>query len=164
MSIVSAMSSFDGRIRRRTYWLASTLWMLAYCIVTIALIEHVSDGRWLDEAYGTELKSGRDMGFVSLIAGIAFLYPGLTIAWQRLHDMDWTGAWYLPVAALAIAYGVLQVAGLTGSLDQETLLGKTFFYAMLGAQLLSIVVLGFVPGTDGDNQHGANPRAGDRDM
>jgi uncharacterized membrane protein YhaH (DUF805 family) len=58
---------------------------------------------------------------------------------KRLHDLSLSGWWTLGVPAIAVAF---QMAGLKP--------GSVYF-------TITILLIGFIPGTRGDNRFGSDP-------
>jgi uncharacterized membrane protein YhaH (DUF805 family) len=83
MNFVQAISSgfgkyvqFGGRASRSEYWYWTLFSMLASIVASV-----------IDVILGT--------GFISMIAGLALLLPGLAVSARRLHDIDRTFWWVL---------------------------------------------------------------------
>lgn len=75
-------TSFQGRIGRQSYWLAS---IALGVIIVIAEI--------LDWALGTSLENGA--GILTIIASLATIIPSLAIYAKRWHDRGKSGWWTL---------------------------------------------------------------------
>ena len=76
-------ATFDGRARRKEYW----LFVLFYCVASVALV--IVDGiiGTLNEAVGIGLFSGLFL--------LATLMPALAVTVRRLHDTNRRGWWVL---------------------------------------------------------------------
>jgi uncharacterized membrane protein YhaH (DUF805 family) len=132
--------SLRGRISRQEFW-------LGYCgalIVLIFLHWKLEDlflfmrrplGRpWhRDELEGTIL-------LAKAAAGLASAWPLTAIYVKRLHDLNLSGWWTLAVPAIAV---VFQMAGFKPG---------TYF-------TITTLLIGFIPGTSGDNKFGSDPLA-----
>src|SRR6516162_11467746 len=100
MKWIRFFGNFEGRIPRKTFWLANIAVFLIEVIVT-ALVAAAVD----------EL-AGETAGDVAThILTLAFFYPQFVIALKRAHDLDMPKqiiyAWYV---ALAVNYGVIRFA------------------------------------------------------
>src|SRR6516165_10447766 len=100
MKWIRFFDNFEGRIPRKTFWLANIAVFIIEVIVT-ALIAAAVD----------EL-AGQTAGDVAThILTLAFFYPQFVIALKRAHDLDMSSqiiyAWYV---ALAVNYGVIRFA------------------------------------------------------
>jgi uncharacterized membrane protein YhaH (DUF805 family) len=134
------LNSFDGRIGRKTFW-------IAIAAVTVAeIVGHVI----AEEIQGDRL---------SAIVDLAFTYPEFAIAVKRGHDRN------MPLWLLIAFFGanavldLLAVLGLTGTEDEPSMISLAIAvpFTVLGLALL--VELGFRRGTIGPNQHGPDPLA-----
>ena len=72
---------------------------------------------------------GHEKGIISLVAFLITLWPATAIQVKRWHDIDMSGWWIL-----------INIAPFVGS-------------------LLAFLINGFIPGTDGANRFGDNPKA-----
>ena len=89
------------------------------------------------------------MGIIELCTLIIFLVPTVAVGVRRLHDSGRSGLWLL------LGYGPLAMANLPiaddGSLD----------FVLSGALIMGVgalLIMMLLPGTSGQNQHGADPR------
>ena len=132
------LNSFDGRIGRKTFW-------IAMAAVTVAeIIGHVV----AEEIQGDRL---------SAIVDLAFTYPEFAIAVKRGHDRN-TPLWLLVAFFGAGAVlDLLTVLEMTGTADEPSMLSIAIAlpFTVLGVALL--VELGFRKGTPGPNQYGPDP-------
>ena len=132
------LNSFDGRIGRKTFWIA----MAALTVAEI--FAHVL----AEEIQGDRL---------SAIVDLAYTYPEFAVALKRAHDRN-TPLWLLIVFFSASAMlDLLTVLQWTGTEDEPSLLTLLIAlpFTVLGLALL--VELGFRRGTIGPNQYGPDP-------
>ncbi|HXX50541.1 MAG TPA: DUF805 domain-containing protein [Xanthobacteraceae bacterium] len=131
---------FDGRIGRKTFW-------IAIVVLTVAEIF----AHFVAEA----IQGDR----LSAIVDLAFTYPEFAVAAKRGHDRN------MPLWLLVVFFGagavldLLAVLELTGT-DEEPSALSLFIavpFTVLGLALL--VELGFRRGTVGPNQYGPDPLA-----
>jgi uncharacterized membrane protein YhaH (DUF805 family) len=134
------LNSFDGRISRKTFWIAMGA-------VTVA------------EIFGHILAEEIQGDRLSAIVDLAYTYPEFAIAVKRGHDRNMP-LWLLIVFFSASAVlDLLTVLELTGTDDEPSLLSLAIAapFTVLGVALL--VELGFRRGTIGPNQYGPDPLA-----
>lgn len=93
---------------------------------------------------------------VSSIVGLAMFWPSIAVPIKRFHDRNMSGWWVLIFFVLALVATLVMLAG-TMAGPMVTLIGAV----TLGAVLLwQFVILFVLPGTDGDNRFGSDPRLG----
>jgi len=140
------LTSFDGRIGRQTFWIAS----LATAVVDLILMTVVGMllGAW-----------------PSHVVDLVFYYPQLAISVKRGHDRNMP-AWVVAVfLVLAIVFNVAQWLGwITNPTDQNTYSSENIFSfvvtLVLGAIGIALLIeLGFRKGTPGPNRYGPDPLA-----
>ena len=133
-------NSFDGRIGRKTFWMAMVALIVAEMFAHIIAVAIQGDR-------------------LSAIVDLAFTYPEFAIAAKRGHDRE------MPLWLLVIFFGagavldLLTVLELNGT-DQEPSVLSIFIavpFTVLGLALL--IELGFRRGTVGSNQYGPDPLA-----
>jgi len=134
-------NSFDGRIGRKTFWIAMVVLTVVEVLVHIVALQIQGDR-------------------LSAIVDLAFTYPEFAVAVKRAHDRN------LPLWILILFFGggalldLLTVLELNGTADEPSLfsLMVALPFTVLGLALL--VELGFRRGTVGPNQYGPDPLAG----
>jgi uncharacterized membrane protein YhaH (DUF805 family) len=129
--------TFDGRINRAKYWLGIgvSFGLLLVGFFFLNLIPYL----------------GTLIALVAFSAAAAVCIP---IGIKRLHDRDKNGRWlmlfYIAPAALD---GISRIS--------TTFLPASLFALIaLAISVWSLVELGFLAGTEGTNQYGANPLKG----
>ena len=154
MQWIRFFGNFEGRIPRKTFWLANIAVFIIEVIVT-AMVAATAD----------EL-AGETAGDVAThILTLAFFYPQFVIALKRAHDRDMSSqiiyAWYI---ALAVYYVVIRFAlWFWTHFNQNiySLVGLTFVYGFIFvvgiASLVLLIELGFRRGTRGPNRYGPDP-------
>jgi len=132
------LNSFDGRISRKTFWVAMGALTVAEIFAHI-VAEAIQGDR------------------LSAIVDLAFTYPEFAIAVKRGHDRE------MPLWLLVVFFGagavldLLTVLQLNGT-DEEPSMLSIFIvvpFTVLGLALL--IELGFRRGTVGPNQYGPDP-------
>jgi uncharacterized membrane protein YhaH (DUF805 family) len=138
MDWVYLLSSFEGRISRKTFWIAIAVLIAAE--LTGYLIAQALQGDRL-----------------SAIVDLAFVYPEFAIAAKRAHDRD------LPIWILIIFFGggavldLLTVLELSGGTDQPSLMSLMIAVPFTVLLVALLIELGFRRGTIGPNQYGPDP-------
>jgi len=134
------LNSFDGRIGRKTFWIAMG-------VVTVAEIL----GHFAAEA----IQGDR----LSAIVDLVFTYPEFAIAAKRGQDRN------LPLWVVGAFFGagvlldLITVLGLAGTDDQPSTLSLVIALPFTVFGLALLVELGFRKGTAGPNRYGPDPLA-----
>jgi len=138
MDRVYLLTSFEGRISRKTFWIAIAV------LVAAEILAH-----FIAEA----LQGDR----LSAIIDLAFTYPEFAIAAKRANDRD------LPIWILIVFFGggavldLLTVLGLAGSNEQPSMV-SLFIAIPFTVMLVALMIeLGFRRGTIGPNRYGPDP-------
>jgi uncharacterized membrane protein YhaH (DUF805 family) len=124
--------SFEGRLRRRDFWLCEiALWFAGWVLGSIAgaaFLPHMMVGPNFSHgwAYGWPMASGF-WGVYSLVA-LLLLWPHLAVGIKRCHDRNQTGLWMLLLLVPVIGW---------------------FWW---------LINLGLLDGTPGPNQYGPSPK------
>jgi uncharacterized membrane protein YhaH (DUF805 family) len=150
-------TSFDGRINRKPFWLASLAMIVAAVLVSFVVIVPIT------------MASPVMGALASLVLYLAALYPGVALGVKRLHDRGKTGR----LMAVFIAPGLItQIGGLLGLTGSYQLLAGQSIYmpnafgwilnlASFAIGIWALVELGFLRGTTGANEYGPDPLTGD---
>jgi uncharacterized membrane protein YhaH (DUF805 family) len=150
MKLQKILFSFDGRIGRRTYWLATLAVIVAVLVLTFAPF-----------LLNSEAAAVLMLAFSQFI-WLLCLWPILAVGSKRLHDRNKNGWWLLVFWLLPFA---LVVAGFSIALFDDPRTGRSgdfstgliLVLASLPPALWGIVELGLLPGTTGPNLYGADP-------
>lgn len=135
------LNSFEGRIGRKTFWIA----MIAVSIAEIA-------GHFMAEA----IQGDR----LSAIVDLAFTYPEFAVAIKRAHDRN-LPIWLLIAFFTAGAVlDLLTVLEMTGTEDEPSVLSLAIALPFTVLSLALLIELGFRRGVPGTNQYGPDPLAG----
>jgi uncharacterized membrane protein YhaH (DUF805 family) len=131
MSLLSALFSFKGRLRRSEFWLFSS--MVFAAMMTAAGITGELTG--IDVA---DAANPRGL-MIQLAAVVLFMWPNLAVCAKRLHDRGLSGWWvllsFLPIIGnvwMLITLGVMRGDnqanryGAQPARDQLTLIPRTF--------------------------------------
>ena len=138
MDWVYLLSSFEGRISRKTFWIAIAVLIAA-------------------ELAGYLIAQALQGDRLSAIVDLAFVYPEFAIAAKRAHDRD------LPIWILVVFFGggavldLLTVLELSGGNDQPSLMSLMIAVPFTVLLVALLIELGFRRGTIGLNQYGPDP-------
>jgi uncharacterized membrane protein YhaH (DUF805 family) len=141
MDLVEFLFSFRGRVNRAKY----LLFCLASALLLFGATILVARGRGLSPMLAIALS----VGVIIFIVGL--MVANLAVGVKRLHDRDKSG-WWMPffVFAPSVLGGINAAAGRHG--------GILLTLAGIAISLWALVELGFLPGTDGTNGYGPDPR------
>jgi len=157
-NLVQLYTTFSGRISRKTFWIGVVGIVIASIVLNIIL-----------GIVGLGFGAGpTSAAWGSLIVFVILAVPALAISIKRRHDRNGSGndviVYYaltlisLLVQALGFGYTTTDVGGVAMPVPTMTL---TIFLSVLGIfALYLLVVLGFLRGTAGPNQYGADPVGG----
>jgi len=140
MDWVYLLNSFDGRIGRKTFW-------IAMAVVTAAEIL----GHFAAEA----IQGDR----LSAIVDLVFTYPECAIAAKRGQDRNMPLAVVGTFFAAGVVLDLITVLGLSGTADQPSTLSLAIALPFTVFGLALLVELGFRKGTTGPNRYGPDPLA-----
>jgi len=147
MNLGYLYTRFDGRIPRRTYWLASIpLWIV---MVTIGTVEYA----WTD---GFSRVAEPGYRLVLFLVGLAMWYPTSAVIVKRLHDRDRDGRLVLILIAPFLLFYLYDLLGWSDPSNPKTV-EDVLAVLTLVVGLVFLVELGFRRGTVGPNQYGPDP-------
>ncbi|WP_186294414.1 DUF805 domain-containing protein [Bradyrhizobium guangdongense] len=126
--------NFDGRITRSSYWLSWLLWAIAY--VALFILSFLLG--WLPYL----------MICLWLIVGLLALNSNIAVGRKRLHDRGKSGWWLLP---LYLGPTACEIAGRVSDAR------NVFSIVAFGLFAWTIIELGLLPGTKGQNEYGPDP-------
>jgi uncharacterized membrane protein YhaH (DUF805 family) len=132
------LNGFDGRIGRKTFWIAMGA-------VTIAEI--------FAHLIAQQIEGDR----LSAIVDLAFTYPEFAVAVKRGHDRNmplWLLGAFFAAGALLDLFTVL---GWAGTSEEPSMLSLAIAVPFTVCGLALLVELGFRKGTPGPNQYGPDP-------
>jgi len=168
---------FDGRIRRRDWW----LWGIGV-IVLAWILQSVASAalgvNFLSSVGGqVDVSTLRNASIASTVIGLLFIWPVSALSVKRAHDRDMSAWSVLPFyglyAILAISSSVLGVNAAAAGLTDGRSAAPSEVMEMFGAggmlvgvlaigvlvyALFLLVVLGFLDGTPGQNEYGPSPK------
>ena len=154
MKWIRFFANFDGRISRKTFWLASISVLVIEVLIAAAAAATAEE--FADEATG-------DLAMDIVL--FAFLYPQFAISVKRGHDRNistWViGAWYVVLAMSDILrfFGWLRSSPNQNVLSSANLISFAFIMIAGIISLALLIELGFRRGTRGPNRYGPDPLA-----
>jgi uncharacterized membrane protein YhaH (DUF805 family) len=131
-------NSFEGRIGRKTFWIAIAVLTVAEIAVHF-LAEQIQGDR------------------LSAIVDLACTYPEFALAVKRAHDRN------TPLLSLIAFFGasavldLLTVLEMTGTDEEPSSVSVLIAVPFTILALFLLVELGFRKGVDGPNQYGPDP-------
>tara|TARA_R100000365_G_C2747358_1_gene77190 strand:+ start:2883 stop:3506 length:624 start_codon:yes stop_codon:yes gene_type:complete len=148
-------TSFDGRINRKPFWIASVIMIVAAILFSVVIVLPLSAASPILGA------------LASLVLSLVLLYPAAAIGVKRLHDRGRHGQLMAAFVAPGLILQVGELLGLTGSLQliagQSVYLPNTLGWMLnliaVFVGIWALVTLGFLAGTSGANRYGPDPRA-----
>jgi uncharacterized membrane protein YhaH (DUF805 family) len=136
-----AFVSLEGRLSRRSFWLAALIAALLSFAVYFLLAASLG--------LRTPGRRNEAIAIASLVEFAVMLYPRVAVEVKRLHDFDWSGWWALPMNLLQLAAVLVYAAAQHGNDDESTVVG-------LGVSILVLlsIVLGTPRGDARENRFG----------
>lgn len=166
MPLKDLLFGFEGRLRRRDWW----IWSIALGIVYYAASDISAALLGLDAHVffrgGREAVIGDPLAPLAhaLILSLAFLWPSSALTAKRAHDRG-ASAWppvLVNLACQALSFWPTESYGVAGrALDNGDWVGGSGLIAgliIVAASLYLVVVLGFLDGTPGPNRFGRSPK------
>ncbi|WP_029042009.1 DUF805 domain-containing protein [Cucumibacter marinus] len=167
MSPLSLYTSYGGRIGRRTWWIYTLVLGVAVVIVAVVLALTIAN----NDPATTFIEPDAAIAYalrhvwVNVIVFVLFLVPWTALAVKRRHDRSANGLLVWIAAGLTAIFLGMQVTGLfytttslgDGFVAVPTLAGSIVSGAVVVADFVLLVVLGFLRGDPGPNMHGADP-------
>jgi uncharacterized membrane protein YhaH (DUF805 family) len=151
MNLIALLTSFDGRIARKSYWLGSLIIIGAVLAVAIAIVTTIDEAAF-DRPDGGSSALGHALGWVLLLASVP-------ISVKRLHDLNRSGHYLWPMVILDALLTAGDVTGWTGTPTEPNALGWAII-ALYGIYSLVLLIhLGFYRGSTGHNDYGRDPLA-----
>ena len=178
-NLMGNFQGFDGRLNRQPFWISGIILAVISIVISIIILPLIGlsimpampplDGTTTAADVANVVGAARaKAGWVSLVLFIIFLYPSAAICIKRRHDRNNSGldVWiYLAlgvvtqlVSALGIGMTTMDVSGTAIPMPGPIVIGLGAIVGIYGLYLL--VVLGFLKGTVGANQYGADPLQG----
>jgi uncharacterized membrane protein YhaH (DUF805 family) len=162
MTAAQKLFGFQGRLRRRDWWLfglalaliSAMLMALVMAMMGVSLMPNTFGG-----ASGFDLGRWRvKRGLAQIIVSLVTLWPALALGFKRLHDRGRPGWWAAVLAAVSLANQGLVLARLLTGAGIWGLLAIFTLAALAVMGLWLLVEMGFLDGTPGENRFGPSPK------
>jgi uncharacterized membrane protein YhaH (DUF805 family) len=131
-------NSFEGRIGRKTFWIA---------VAVLSVIE-VAAHFIAEQIQGDRL---------SAIVDVAFVYPEFALAVKRAHDRNMPVVFLIVFFAASAFLDLLTVLEMTGTDDEPSSISVLIAVPFTILALFLLVELGFRKGIPGPNPYGPDP-------
>ncbi|HSZ66516.1 MAG TPA: DUF805 domain-containing protein [Xanthobacteraceae bacterium] len=131
-------NSFEGRIGRKTFWIA----------VAVLSVVEVAAHFIAEQIQGDRL---------SAIVDVAFVYPEFALAVKRAHDRNMPVVFLIVFFAASAFLDLLTVLEMTGTDDEPSSISVLIAVPFTILALFLLVELGFRRGIPGPNQYGPDP-------
>jgi len=128
---------FAGRSRRKEYWMFTLLNVIVVMVLMFVVLGTGGFASGIDATAGDAAMFGSLFSGIGILIGLwvlAVLIPSIAVTVRRLHDRDMSGWWYLAF----VVGGMIPYIGFIAS--------------------LALLVLMVLPGTDGPNRFGDDPK------
>jgi len=136
--------SLHGRVSRQEFWLGY-IGIVVVALILARALPHRSGAVYFEPGEALRDEAMRSalswLGWLGLIS-LALSWPVIAIYAKRLHDLNLSAWWLLLLPAVTFAAG-------TSGLDGVNVV----------AYCLLLLALGFLPGSNGPNRFGEDPRA-----
>lgn len=155
-------AEFQGRSRRKEYWLFFLGAVMLYSALTILMLVLLGGAILSAVQSNGSASPGAVLGqgfagiAIAMVIGtlwLVLLVPSIAVGVRRLHDIDRAGWWLL------LGYGPYILGVILEPAQSETLADILTLGSMIGFVLL--LVLAALPGTRGPNRFGPDPRGED---
>jgi uncharacterized membrane protein YhaH (DUF805 family) len=157
-----------GRVSRLQIWLFFALPQLAFSFAaSVADASLLGAAATFDPATTSgdsfDAFSGQMLMPFSVAVSLFYFWPNIAVAVKRFHDRGMTGWWVLWFALILIGGGVFMVVGglsAAAAGEQPGVGILPGLLVMVAAALTQFVILYCLPGKDGPNKYGDDPREG----
>jgi uncharacterized membrane protein YhaH (DUF805 family) len=131
-------NTFDGRISRKTFWIA---------IATLTVVEILA------HFLAIQIQGDR----LSAIVDLAFVYPEFAVTVKRAHDRNMPVLFLIAFFSASAFLDLLTVMQMTGTDEQPSAISVLIAVPFTILALFLLVELGFRRGVPGPNQYGPDP-------
>lgn len=150
MDYGSLFLDMNGRISRKPFWLGTGILLVAAIVLWIVV------ANLLGVSMEDMTRSKSRPAMVAIVVSVILLHPSLAVTIKRLHDCDLSGWWAALLFGFDFVAMLLDLAGLSGTLDAPNMLGRVA-EAGIWAALVLYLLLGVPRGSDGENRYGPDP-------
>lgn len=160
MTLREKLFSFEGRLRRRDWWLLSIpLWVLRFAVSQAAIAT----------AFGVQATAFRHRnhfgqawswpGMLGALVLLVFVWPGLALMAKRRHDRDASVKPFLVLDLICVVLASLPLDSLVADVAVRAWAAWLGWLLGTGIALYIIVVLGFLEGSPRRNRYGPSPKS-----
>ncbi len=139
----SLFFGFDGRIGRKTWWLASIFLVSSGMVLTLL----VNPKSWM----------GAPPNVADTLVSLAMIIPETAVSVKRFNDRGWPQWMPYGLASMGVIFTVLLHFDLVLTSNPPTLPDILLLGAVLSALTFVIFDNGFLRGTRGENVNGPDP-------
>jgi uncharacterized membrane protein YhaH (DUF805 family) len=159
MTLSDKLFSFEGRLRRRDWWLLSILLFVFQLIVTVvAAFALIGPQEALFESRGLNSHIPSPLNVLTIGIELLLVWPSLAVMVKRRHDRDDSGAVFVVLYFLGLALTYLPATLLGGGVAALAMLGLATGAVSLVIGLWFLIAMGFLEGTPGSNRFGPSPK------
>jgi uncharacterized membrane protein YhaH (DUF805 family) len=164
MTLEDKLFSFEGRLRRRDYWLLGiSLGLLQVLLAQGLIFSMVGPQATFIGGPGALQAAQAPLPWaITAIVSVVFLWPGMALMVKRCHDRNHSATLFVFVQLLWLMLNFLPVKSLIANQATVLLVTLLFGAISLGIGLWFLVDLGILDGTPGDNEFGPSPKGADR--
>lgn len=148
MWIVNLLTSFGGRINRKSWWIGAVIVTVASIAGTLLLNPGLLD---------ISSPTTPPATLPDMIWSLIWVVPMTAITVKRFNDRNWPNWLGYLLGLLTAAYYVASYFGFMGDPSTFTPLEHALFWPLFGFAMFALVDNGFLPGTPGPNQYGPSP-------
>lgn len=149
--------SLDGRIGRKTFWLAQLILLPFSALLLVGLTAVMTGNPFSGVIWEQPFAERWTWGPIWLVEGAVAFWPNFAVAAKRLHDRRRPAWIYLFVAPVSLASDIVLFLGYGGTGDIPSRLWSTASTIALIVLTWLLIELGFLRGRRGSNRYGADP-------
>lgn len=165
MPLKDLLFGFEGRIRRRDWWLWTIVLAFAYAFVSdaTAIALGLSDFALIRGGRAAVIGDALPALAHGVTIALVFLWPQLALAAKRAHDRNRTAGLVVALSAASVASSFLPAdpfadGDLSGANGVPVAIMAGVSLLLMIASLYLLIVLGFQDGTRGPNRFGRSPK------
>jgi uncharacterized membrane protein YhaH (DUF805 family) len=164
MTLEDKLFGFEGRLRRRDYWLLGIMLGFIQVLLAQVLIFAMVGPQATMLGGAAALQRAQDPlpAAIDVIVSLIFLWPGLALLVKRCHDRNHSASLMVLMQVLWVASAQAPVKSLVANEATAVLIGLVFGAFSLVIAIWFLVDLGILDGTPGDNDYGPSPKGADR--
>lgn len=160
-------ATFSGRARRLEYWMFQLFQILVYLVIIVLAFATI--GNSLSNRDPSGAIGGIALFGLAIVFALACFLPNLAVTTRRLHDSG-KSAWWLMLYAPGMLSSAtnMQMIGALSSGDPNAIMAASTSSSILSLIAFGCNIVMFVfmvlPGTQGSNAHGPDPKGDGTDI